>query len=122
MNEIDSTWTWDDLARNNPGWLLVDFWGPRCAPCVRLKPVVEQLSAEMGVSLVGINAPQHRRLCIDRKVLSLPAFLLLRDGQEVARLCADVTAEQLREWLTGNLANAGSAGCIPSLNQTKETA
>lgn len=26
--------------------VLVDFWGPRCAPCLALMPLVEEMTAQ----------------------------------------------------------------------------
>jgi thioredoxin-like negative regulator of GroEL len=43
-------------------------------------------------------------VCIDLKVHGLPTFLLMRDGEEVARLSASqLSPTQLREWLDGQL-------------------
>lgn len=68
--------------------VLVDFWGPRCRPCLNLKPEVESLS-EMHhgkFKLVEIDASKNRRLCMNLKVLGLPTFLIYKDGKEVDRL------------------------------------
>jgi thioredoxin 1 len=68
--------------------VIVDFWGPSCQPCLRLMPEVEALaeSYKDRVKVVKVNSAQNRRLCIDRRVMGLPAFLAFRDGEEVKRL------------------------------------
>ena len=68
--------------------VLVDFWGPRCVPCLALKPDVEKL-AEKNVGklkVVGVDASQNKRLCLNLKVLGLPTLLIFRNGEEVKRL------------------------------------
>ncbi len=97
--------TFRDLVAD--GVTLVDVWGPSCAPCFALMPDVEKLeqdkAAEMKV--VKLEAPKARRLCMELKVLGLPAFLLFHDGDEVARLSGgDISAAGLRSWVEENLA------------------
>jgi thioredoxin 1 len=73
--------------------VLVDFWGPRCQPCLALMPVVERLAETYAdsVKIVKINASirPNWRLCGDHKVLGLPAYLFFKDGQEVKRITGD---------------------------------
>ena len=89
------------------GVTLVDVWGPSCAPCLAMMPDVEKLAGERSAELkvVKLEAPKNRRLCMEYKVMGLPAFLLFRDGAEVDRLDgADVTAGELRRWVDQQLA------------------
>ncbi len=86
------------------GVVLVDLWGTSCQTCMALMPAVERLADERGLNLVKLEAPKARRLCMELKVLSLPAFLLYHDGAEVARLAApDVTEAGLTSWLDQSL-------------------
>lgn len=68
--------------------VLVDFWGPRCAPCLALAPRVEELEKkyEDKFKLTKVDASKNRRLCLNLKVIGLPTFLFYRDGKEVDRL------------------------------------
>lgn len=74
------------LNTNRP--VLVDFWGPQCAPCLALMPQVEGLAGKYGekIKLTKIDASKNRRLCLNLKVLGLPTFLFYRNAEEVARL------------------------------------
>ncbi|MBU4563655.1 MAG: thioredoxin family protein [Proteobacteria bacterium] len=74
---------------------VVDFWGPRCERCLQLMPGMERIAQEKGdqLRLVKIDASQNRRLCMNLRLLSLPAFIFYRDGKEVQRL----SGEQLTE-------------------------
>jgi len=73
------------------GIVLVDFWGPRCQPCLALMPAVEALeeSYEGRLTLVKVNAPENRQVCRDLRVFGLPTYVLYRDGAEVERLTGD---------------------------------
>lgn len=92
--------------------VLVDVWGPSCQRCLALMPAVEQLAASRPDLVVAtLEAPKARRLCIELKVMGLPAFLLFRDGKEVARLAApDLDAAALERWLDETLDGLGKEG------------
>jgi thioredoxin 1 len=87
--------TFTELVRD--GNVLVDFWGPNCAPCVALMPKVEELAERFGenLRLVKVNAPENRQVCRDLRVFGLPTYLLFRDGREVERLTGDPSLEDI---------------------------
>ena len=87
------------------GTTLVDVWGPECRPCLALKPHVEKLAeARDDLTVVMLEAPKARRVCIRLKVHGLPTFLLMHDGEEVARLSAStISPGELKTWLDKSL-------------------
>jgi thioredoxin-like negative regulator of GroEL len=93
----------DELVES--GTTLVDVWGPDCRPCLALMPHVEKVAAAReDLRVVKLEAPKARRVCIRLGVHGLPTFLLLRDGEEFARLSASTIAPaQLDDWLDQNL-------------------
>ena len=76
--------------------VVVDFWGPRCAPCLALMPEVEALAREYAgrVKFCKLNAAENRRLCIDLKVMALPTFLFYKSGEEVDKLSGEETSKE----------------------------
>ncbi|HEV2059899.1 MAG TPA: thioredoxin family protein [Solirubrobacteraceae bacterium] len=93
----------DDLDMS--GTVLVDVWGPDCRPCLALMPHVEKLAeARDDLKVVKLEAPKARRVCIRLKVHGLPTFLLMQDGEEVARLSeSTISPTQLNDWLEQSL-------------------
>ncbi|MGI8904332.1 MAG: thioredoxin family protein [Solirubrobacteraceae bacterium] len=93
----------DDLVAS--GTTLVDVWGPDCKPCLALMPHVEKLAqARPDLNVVKLEAPKARRVCIRLGVHGLPTFLLMQDGEELARLSAStISPAQLNEWLEQSL-------------------
>jgi len=79
------------------GSVLVDFWGPRCQPCLAMMPTVQRLEEEAAgaVRVVKVNAPEARDVCRELKVFGLPTYVLMRDGVEIERLTGDVGKEDL---------------------------
>jgi thioredoxin 1 len=68
-------------------------------------PEVEALArSRPEVTFVKLDSSQARRLCIELRVMGLPAFLFFQDGREVARIAGqDVTATRLTQWLDDTL-------------------
>ena len=100
----------DELVAD--GVTLVDVWGPQCAPCIAMMPDVEKLAEDRAADMkvVKLEAPKNRRLCMQYKVMGLPAFLLFRNGEEVSRLAgADVSAPELRTWVERQLAELAAS-------------
>jgi thioredoxin len=89
---IDATAdTFGDLT--NDGSVLVDFWGPRCQPCLAMMPTIAKLEGEAGgaVRVVKVNSAENRQICRDLRVFGLPTYVLMQDGQELERLSGEVT-------------------------------
>ena len=86
--------------------VLVDFWGPRCAPCLALMPSVEELAAKYAgkMKFCKVNSAENRRLAITLKVLNLPTFLFYKGGQEVARLNGEFGLPEIQEKIDATLA------------------
>ncbi len=74
------------------GLVLLDFWQASCAPCRALEPRLERFAANHPGRFTGyrINADTDTDTDTDtvakHGVMSIPTILLLRDGQEIARL------------------------------------
>ncbi len=87
--------TFGELTRE--GSVLVDFWGPRCQPCIAMMPAVARLEEESGgaVRVVKVNAPEAHEVCRELRVFGLPTYVLMRDGVELERLSGEVSREDL---------------------------
>jgi thioredoxin 1 len=81
--------------------VLVDFWGPRCGPCLALMPYVEEMASdyENALKVVKVDASQNRRLCLNLRVMNLPTYLLFKDGKEVDRLTGEVDRKKLKDFI-----------------------
>ena len=89
--------TYEELT--SEGSVLVDFWGPRCQPCIAMMPTIAKLEEEArgAVRVVKVNSPDNRQVCRDLRVIGLPTYILMRDGEELERLSGDVTKEQVEQ-------------------------
>ncbi|MBN1321495.1 MAG: thioredoxin [Thermoleophilia bacterium] len=100
MKEITKD-DFDDQVLGPGKTAMVDFWGPRCAPCLALAPQIERLEPAYGdkIDFFKVEAPANRRLCLRLQVLSLPTMLFFKNGEEVDRLAGEVTIGAIEESL-----------------------
>ena len=67
--------------------VLVDFTAAWCPPCRVMKPVLAELAAEReDVKVVQLDVDADQRTAAEYGVLSMPTFILFKDGREVQRL------------------------------------
>jgi len=80
--------------------VIIDFWGPQCAPCLALGPTFDSMAeSNPDMTFPRAEAPSNRMLCVDLKVMSLPTFVCMLAGAEVSRLTGQVTAADLKRWV-----------------------
>jgi thioredoxin 1 len=92
--------TFDELAVGTGRRVVIDFWGERCAPCLALAPTYYELAKQFDeLTFLRVDAPKNRMLCVDLRVMSLPTFMYLENGQEVSRLDGDVSDVGLTQWI-----------------------
>lgn len=84
------------------GSVFVDFWGPRCQPCLAMMPTIAELEDRAGgaVRVVKVDSTQNRDVCRELRVFGLPTYILMRDGEELERLSGEVTKDQVEQAFT----------------------
>ncbi len=84
----------NEVARSKEP-VLVDFWGPQCRPCLALMPTMEKLEKEYAAKLkfTKLNSAENRLLCAKLRVMSLPTFLIYKNGKEIKRIVGEQTKE-----------------------------
>ncbi len=66
--------------------VLVDFYGTRCAPCIKFAPIIDELAAELqGRFLVCKLATDTQKATATRfGVRIVPTLILFKNGKRVA--------------------------------------
>ena len=67
--------------------VLIDFWASWCGPCKMMSPVIDAIAEEMGekVKVCKINIDEEQNLAVKYNVMSIPTFIVIKDGKEVSR-------------------------------------
>ncbi|MCL2580737.1 MAG: thioredoxin family protein [Oscillospiraceae bacterium] len=75
------------------GVVFVDFWSPKCEPCMGLLPEVEafaEKNAGRGAKFCKLDTAGNKRLAIAQKVMGIPTFVFYKDGEKVFVFDKDV--------------------------------
>jgi len=111
----------DPIGEHLGDWVLVNYWAEWCKPCIREVPELNNLDAEAGITVLGVNydgvtgdaltaqiealditfaqlpADPAPELGIDRPQVLPTTVVIDPDGRRVATLVGPQTAESLRE-------------------------
>jgi len=84
---------------------LWDFYAEWCPPCQQMKPVLEELEKEFTgrVAFRKVDVDNEPSEAAKFKVLSVPTFVILKDGEEVSRKVGALSQEILQSWIEENL-------------------
>lgn len=85
--------------------VLVDFWAAWCGPCKMMAPVLKQVARERAgrLKVVKVDVDRAQPLAARYGAQGIPLLVLLRDGQELARMTGAAPAARLNAWLNGQL-------------------
>lgn len=77
----------DEEVLKSDKTVLIDFWASWCGPCKMMSPVIDTIAEEMGekVKVCKINIDEEQNLAVKYNVMSIPTFIVIKDGKEVSR-------------------------------------
>lgn len=77
--------------------VLLDFWASWCGPCKMMSPVVDDIAESMSTSIkVGkVNVDENPELAQKYQVMSIPTFIVLKNGVEAARSVGVQSREEI---------------------------
>lgn len=86
---------------NSEKIVLIDFWASWCGPCRMMSPVVDEIAEEMQekVKVCKVNIDEQNKLAVKYNVMSIPTFVVLKNGNEVGRSVGVQDKEELKNML-----------------------
>ena len=81
--------------------VLIDFWATWCGPCRMMGPVIDEIAESRGNSLkvCKVNIDENPILAQRYSIMSIPTFVVLKNGNETGRISGAIPKEKLEELL-----------------------
>lgn len=82
---------------------LLDHWASWCGPCKVMEPVIEELEKELAgkIEVIKINVDEKPEEAQKYGVMSIPTYVVLKDGKEVGRKIGVTTKAELLKLING---------------------
>lgn len=83
------------------GTVVVDFFAEWCGPCKIMGPIFEELAGEAGdkAKFCKLNVDGAQKTAAEYGVMSIPTFIIFRDGEKSNQLSGVQGKEDILELL-----------------------
>lgn len=83
---------------NSPVPVLVQFSSVLCGPCNAMKPVLDDLAADLGDGgkVVVVEITINERVVEEYGIASIPTLIVFRDGRQIHRMIGMKSKDYLR--------------------------
>jgi len=96
-----------EVAIDQKGLSVVDFWAEWCGPCRLVSPIIEELSHEYdGQAVIGkVNVDVNPEISMKYGIRSIPTILFIKDGEVVDKHVGTTTKQALTSKINHYLDN-----------------
>jgi thioredoxin 1 len=104
ISYLDTT-TFDETVGAADKPVLIDFTAAWCGPCKTVAPILDELAVEQAdrLSIAKVDVDEQPDIAQRYDVMSMPTFILFKDGQPVHRLVGARGKRHLLEELDRHL-------------------
>jgi putative thioredoxin len=117
IDVTDATFQADVLERSMLVPVVIDFWAEWCGPCKQLSPILERFAIEDAGSwvLAKVDVDANPQLSAAAQVQSIPAVLVVWQGQVIPGFQGALPEAQVRDFLNQVIALTGATpGATPA--------
>jgi len=94
--------TFNQVIQEN-NLVLVDFWADWCGPCLKIAPILEEVSSETGLLVGKLHVDENPGKSQDYGISTIPTMVLFKDGNPVHTITGAMPKhkllKELAEWI-----------------------
>jgi thioredoxin len=81
--------------------VLIDYYAPWCAPCIKMKPMLEELEKEYDgkVKVIRLDINENKQLAKQLNIVEIPVIKIFENGKEIWNHNGFITKEDLKKQL-----------------------
>ena len=85
--------------------VLMDFYADWCGPCKVMEPIFKELEKDYQdkVEFRRVDVDVENAFSSQYGVMSIPTFVILKDGKEASRKIGAMPKEIIKNWINSNL-------------------
>ena len=92
-----------DRVLDSHNLVLIYFWAPWCGPCLKVSPILDEISNERGLWVGKLNVDENPIKSAEYSVTSIPYMVLFKSGKPVKTITGakpkHIMLEELSEWI-----------------------
>jgi thioredoxin 2 len=94
---VGSAADFDELLRDSPAPVLVDFWAAWCGPCRTVAPELEKIATDRAgrVVVAKVDTEALPDVAARFGIRSIPTMIMFRNGKEASRLSGAMPASAI---------------------------
>jgi thioredoxin 2 len=98
---VTSTADFDELVRDAPAPVLVDFWAAWCGPCRMVAPEMEKIARDRAGDVIVAKVDTEALPAVAQRftIRNIPTMVLFRNGAEARRLSGAMAAAEITKQL-----------------------
>ena len=94
--------SFEDVLKSH-NLVLIDFWAPWCGPCLKMSPILDEISNERGLWVGKLNVDENPVKSAEYSVTSIPYMVLFKHGKPVKTITGakpkHVMLQDLSQWI-----------------------
>jgi len=85
--------------------VVIDFYADWCMPCLMMAPVIEDIARKFKgkIKFGKVNIEDNQELAQKFRIVSLPTFMLFKDGKQADQFVGSRSIEDFEEKLKEHL-------------------